>query len=122
MQPRECLGKTTILDGIIEYNGIAESSPLNDLYCLLRMLQAIIQECNLTVLNVSYHQFQPYGVTALYLLSESHVSIHTWPESNRFALDVYSCKEGYDVDAIIALIKKELPLVEYETRECKRAI
>lgn len=36
-------------------------------------------------------KFEPQGVTLLYLLSESHVSIHTWPESNACALDFYHC-------------------------------
>jgi len=42
--------------------------------------------------NVS-HQFSPQGVTALLLVSESHLSAHTWPELEYAALDVCSCKE-----------------------------
>lgn len=36
-------------------------------------------------------KFQPQGVTILYLLSESHVSIHTWPETQSCAIDFYHC-------------------------------
>jgi len=118
----ECLGKSTIIEGVIKYDGIVSESPLNDLYLILRMLQGITQECNLTVLNVTFHQFQPFGITALYLLSESHISIHTWPENNRFALDVYSCKDGYDVNAIIEQIKNNLDLIELKKRELIRTI
>jgi S-adenosylmethionine decarboxylase proenzyme len=38
-----------------------------------------------------FHQFEPQGVTGTVLLSESHLAIHTWPESGFVTLDVYVC-------------------------------
>lgn len=43
------------------------------------------------VLNLVSHKFEPYGVTAIALLAESHLSIHTWPESNYCAVDIFTC-------------------------------
>jgi S-adenosylmethionine decarboxylase len=40
------------------------------------------------------HQFSPQGVTAICLLSESHISIHTWPEKGEAAVDVFTCGES----------------------------
>ena len=40
--------------------------------------------------NIS-KKFEPQGVTVLCLLSESHISIHTWPEEGKAAVDVYTC-------------------------------
>lgn len=37
------------------------------------------------------HQFTPHGVTALGLLAESHISIHTWPERGYVAVDAFTC-------------------------------
>jgi S-adenosylmethionine decarboxylase len=37
------------------------------------------------------HRFDPQGVTGLALLAESHISIHTWPESGYAAVDVFTC-------------------------------
>lgn len=37
------------------------------------------------------HQFDPYGLTGIILLSESHISIHTWPELGQATLDVFTC-------------------------------
>ncbi|MBI2663411.1 S-adenosylmethionine decarboxylase [Candidatus Woesearchaeota archaeon] len=37
------------------------------------------------------------GYTSIILLAESHISIHTWPEKNLFAIDIFSCKKDYDV-------------------------
>jgi S-adenosylmethionine decarboxylase len=40
------------------------------------------------------HQFKPQGVTAICLLSESHISIHTWPEKREAAVDVFTCGDS----------------------------
>ncbi len=46
-----------------------------------------------TLLNLSSHKFEPQGVTAVGLLSESHISIHTWPEHGYAAIDIFTCGE-----------------------------
>ena len=47
--------------------------------------------CQSTLLDVSSHKFDPQGVTAIALLAESHISIHTWPEKGQAAVDVFTC-------------------------------
>jgi S-adenosylmethionine decarboxylase len=44
-----------------------------------------------TLLKTVHHRFEPQGVTALALLAESHISIHTWPEHRYAAADVFTC-------------------------------
>ncbi len=44
-----------------------------------------------TLLQLISHRFHPHGVTGLALLAESHISIHTWPESGYAAVDVFTC-------------------------------
>ena len=70
------------------------------------LLEAIAERLNLSVLNASYKQFEPSGVTGVYLLSESHLSIHTWPERAYAAIDLFSCAEfdPEEVEDIIAEI------------------
>jgi S-adenosylmethionine decarboxylase len=46
-----------------------------------------------TVIQTISKKFEPQGVTVICLLSESHISIHTWPEEGRAAVDVYTCGE-----------------------------
>lgn len=47
-----------------------------------------------TLLELSSYKFHPQGVTALGLLSESHISIHTWPENGYAAVDVFTCGDA----------------------------
>jgi S-adenosylmethionine decarboxylase len=54
-----------------------------------------------TVLSVTYKKFDPSGCTILIVLSESHFSIHTYPEEEFAAIDCYTC--GKKVDPHIAV-------------------
>ncbi|MFH1509938.1 MAG: adenosylmethionine decarboxylase [Candidatus Nealsonbacteria bacterium] len=46
---------------------------------------------NSTILKTVVHKFKPQGVTGFVLLAESHISIHTWPEWNLVAIDIFTC-------------------------------
>jgi S-adenosylmethionine decarboxylase len=54
-----------------------------------------------TVLSVQAQQFEPQGATVLVLLSESHLSIHTYPEKGFAALDCYTCGDTVDPEVAI---------------------
>jgi len=60
------------------------------------MLDNICKKYKYTILQKSTHIFQPQGFTAIYLLSESHISIHTFPENNYAAIDIYTCRQYPD--------------------------
>lgn len=57
-----------------------------------KVLNDIVEELQLSKVNESFKQFEPIGVTGFILLEESHVSIHTWPEHQFAAVDIFSCK------------------------------
>jgi S-adenosylmethionine decarboxylase proenzyme len=48
-------------------------------------------QVELYVIQTISKKFDPQGVTVVCLLAESHISIHTWPEEGRAAVDVYTC-------------------------------
>jgi S-adenosylmethionine decarboxylase len=48
----------------------------------------------LTVLRSCSHVFEPQGLTTVLILSESHVSLHTWPEHEYAAVDIFCCGDG----------------------------
>ena len=68
-----------------------DSEKLNDESLLRSTLNRAAKLANATVLNLISNKFEPYGVTAIALLAESHISIHTWPESNYSAVDIFTC-------------------------------
>ena len=64
---------------------------LNDESFLRCIVTRAAKLANATVLNLISNKFDPQGVTAIALLAESHISIHTWPESNYSAVDIFTC-------------------------------
>ena len=64
---------------------------LNDELFLRCALNKAAKLAKATVLNLISNKFEPQGVTAIALLAESHISIHTWPESNYSAVDIFTC-------------------------------
>lgn len=54
------------------------------------MREAVIS-AGATLLGEIHHKFEPQGITLVALLAESHLSIHTWPENNYVAVDVFTC-------------------------------
>ena len=67
---------------------------LNDESFLRCTLNKAAKLAKATVLNLISHKFEPQGVTAIALLAESHISIHTWPESNYSAIDIFTCGQN----------------------------
>ena len=68
-----------------------DSEKLNDESFLRCTLNNAAKLANATVLNLISNKFEPQGVTAIALLAESHLSIHTWPELNYSAVDIFTC-------------------------------
>ena len=71
-----------------------DSEKLNDESFLRCILSRAAKLANATVLNLVSNKFEPQGVTAIALLAESHISIHTWPESNYSAVDIFTCGQN----------------------------
>jgi S-adenosylmethionine decarboxylase len=47
-----------------------------------------------TILDKMIHHFEPHGLTLLYLLAESHFSMHTWPEHQKIRIDFFTCEQN----------------------------
>jgi S-adenosylmethionine decarboxylase len=63
------------------------------------------------VLSSHFHSFgSAHGVTGVVLLAESHISIHTWPESDFAALDIFMCGAADPHRALAALVEAMAPI------------
>ncbi|MDC2866148.1 adenosylmethionine decarboxylase [Bacillus sp. BP-3] len=82
---------------------------LDDQPFLQKHLITAANICGATVLSVDARTFQPSGTTILILLSESHISIHTYPEKGFAAIDCYTCGTKADpqkaIDYVISILK-----------------
>jgi S-adenosylmethionine decarboxylase len=82
---------------------------LNNAELLQSHMVEAAEACGATILSVQSRQFEPQGATVLVLLSESHLSIHTYPEKGFAAIDCYTCGESVDpqlaIDYLVHVLK-----------------
>ncbi|MBL6440127.1 adenosylmethionine decarboxylase [Streptococcus suis] len=77
---------------------------------------------NHKILKEEYQVFQPYGITGFAIISASHISIHTWPEYNFVAVDIFSCYSNKDCKNIEELLKQELDTREVTCSKLVRGV
>ena len=77
------------------------SSLLRDKYALIALCKEICEENNFIIEGEVEKEFSPEGISFLFLLSESHLSIHTFPERNHISFDLYTCRQYDDNNAYI---------------------
>ncbi len=75
---------------ILELYG-CPSDLIDDAGEILAAVKAAAAVCRSRVIETASHRFSPHGVTAVALLAESHLSVHTWPEGGYVAVDIFAC-------------------------------
>lgn len=70
----------------------AEPNALNDLSTMESILLTAAQTAGLTAVSSAHHRFEPQGLSAVIILSESHIAAHTWPESGDGYVTLTSCR------------------------------
>lgn len=75
---------------------------------------------NATVVQQFFHQFSPYGVSGTVVISESHINIHTWPEHNYAAIDIFTCSMDMNVAGAVNSLKLALKAHSHELKTYER--
>lgn len=94
---------------------------LDDIACVERALRASVSAAEATLLNLHVHGFgEGHGITGVALLAESHISIHTWPERDYAAADIFLCGPKNDVKAAAAALAAGFTAARTEERWISR--
>jgi len=86
-----------------------------------KMVQAAV-ECGATVVQSCFHMFNPYGVSGVVIISESHLAIHTWPELGYAAVDLFTCGENCDPKIAYDFLKEAFGSKTGSFSQLKRGI
>jgi S-adenosylmethionine decarboxylase len=73
-------------------------------------------------LKVAIHKFSPQGMTGVVLLAESHIALHSWPEFNYLAIDIFTCGNKAKPRRALNYLKKVFKPKKVEVKEIKRGI
>lgn len=95
---------------------------LKDLSKVKEALVSAAKEAKATIIDVSFHEFNPFGISGMVVIAESHLSIHTWPEYGYAAVDIFTCG-----DTIQPEVAAQYLIAQFESRnpslvEMKRGI
>ena len=110
---------------LVDYWGIAQNQERNKLQNVLAIEEAFkkaVAACGATLLNIQLHSFgEVAGVTGVAILAESHMSIHTWPEIDYVAVDIFMCGSCNPYLALESL-NTFFEAQQVNVTECKRGI
>jgi len=87
---------------------------------LKRILTEAVKKANGTPLKTIIHKFEPQGITGVVLLAESHIALHSWPEYNYLAIDIFTCGDKSTPQKALDYLQKEFAPKKVEIQKIKR--
>ncbi len=95
---------------------------LDDLTLMESTLRHAVDVSGATLLHIHLHHFTPTGgISGVAVLAESHISVHTWPEKNYAAFDVFMCGNA-EPEKTIAIFKQAFCSDRIDVTEIRRGI
>lgn len=92
----------------------------NNLQFLKEIIQEVIQESNINKIQEYYYSFTPQGCSGIVLISESHISFHTYPEHNIVMFDIFTCGSDSFPEKGLDILVKRIPHSKIEVIENTR--
>ena len=100
---------------------IIGSASLNEKETMEEFLQDLAQIYGGEILALQVYQFQPFGLSALLVMPESHVAVHTWPEHSYAALDIF-LKMDLEPQDSVPLIEQYFAPQDVKIKELERGV
>ena len=95
---------------------------LNDLEFVKETMIAAAKFMDAQIIGESFHRFNPQGITGVLAIAESHLSIHTWPELDYAAADIFTCGSSFHPQAAAQVIIERMESKDPSIRIIKRGI
>lgn len=95
---------------------------IKDLAKVKNALVSAAKEAKATIIDISFHEFNPFGISGMVIIAESHLSIHTWPEYGYAAVDIFTCGDLIKPEVAASLLIKEFECKTPSIVELKRGI
>jgi spermidine synthase len=75
-----------------------------------------------TIIDSIFHHFKPYGVSGVVVIAESHFAIHTWPEHQYAAVDLFTCGDKTRPWAAFKVVKKLFKANHFSVMKMERGL
>jgi S-adenosylmethionine decarboxylase len=115
-------GQTVQLTHITADLAGVDAAVLDDASGLLEILLDAVRRAGLSPVSSCQHKFEPHGVSAVVLIAESHLSIHTWPVEGNAALDLFTCGPRDNALDAVNYVRERLAPTGARTQTIERGI
>lgn len=95
---------------------------INDADLMRTAMIEAVHAAHATLLDINVHTFSPHGVTGVAVLSESHLSVHSWPEHGYLAADVFTCGDTTEPLAAVEVLRQYFQPTVVELQDVPRGI
>ena len=95
---------------------------LKNLEKVRNALVSAAKEAKATIVDVSFHEFNPFGISGVVVIAESHLTIHTWPEYDYAAIDIFTCGDIIKPEVAASFLIKQFECKNPSIVEMKRVI
>jgi S-adenosylmethionine decarboxylase len=106
---------------IMELSGCNRTT-LDDAPLLEQLLNESVRRSGATIVQTVIHRYNPYGVSGVVVIAESHISLHTWPEYGYAAADIFTCGESVDPCKAGEYLEEALEAASMQLREIQRGL
>ena len=107
------------LHSLVEFRG-CDTARLADREVVRQCMLDAVRLGGGTIVAEMFHAFSPHGVSGVVVITESHVTIHTWPELGYAAVDVFSCSPSLSHESIVQQLQRRLGAATAESRTVER--
>ncbi len=115
-QERKSLGTHTL----IELWGCSQE--INNAESIRLALVRGVDAAGATLIELNVHAFSPYGVTGVAILAESHMSLHSWPEHDYLAADIFTCGTTCQAENVAVVLQEIFEPKSTEVQTIQRGI
>ncbi len=95
---------------------------INSLDVVKSSLVEAAKRAQATIVDVVFHEFNPFGISGVVVIAESHLAIHTWPEYRYAAVDVFSCGDVLQPQVAVDYLVEQLGAGRGSVIEVQRGV
>lgn len=99
-----------------------DSDKINDVSFVESAFLEATRKSKATIISHNFHKFSPHGISGVVVIAESHVTIHSWPEYNYAAVDIFTCGDTIDPWVIQEHLKEAFESKNISSMEMKRGL
>ena len=99
-----------------------DTEALNSLDVVKGSMVEAAKRAQATIVDVAFHEFNPFGISGVVVIAESHLAIHTWPEFRYAAVDVFSCGETLQPQVAVDYLVEQLGAARASVVELQRGV